>query len=202
MLPPSPAKSARPSGWRRWLAILRITGRRRLITPMLRGQHDPAYYARATAIGFFMNFTPSVGAQIPLIVAIWSVTRLLLPRWEFHIGVASAWTLLTSLPTVPPMYYTFIVTGRLMLGNWDETNDFDRFVQTLQGMHGGENWLESLWLQLVQLWELFGLPLFIGSLPWGIGTGWIGYVWTIRLIQRHRAKRQAAQQPSPSDNRS
>ncbi|MBF0272001.1 MAG: DUF2062 domain-containing protein [Magnetococcales bacterium] len=185
----------RPTGWRRWLTILRVNARRNLITPILRGTQDPAYFARASAVGFFLNFTPSVGAQIPLAVAMWSVTRFLFPRWDFHLGVACAWTLLTSVPTVPPMYYTFIVTGRLMLGRWNETNGFDLFSNALNGMQTTANWWDSLWLELTQLWDLFGLPLFVGSLPWGIGTAWISYFWTLRLIQKHRQKRLAASHP-------
>ncbi|MBF0627426.1 MAG: DUF2062 domain-containing protein [Magnetococcales bacterium] len=191
---PPPTRAERPTGWRRWLAILKISTRRRLISPMLRGQHDPAYYARASAVGFFINFTPTVGFQIPLVIAMWSIARIS-SRWEFHLGVASAWTLLTSIPTIPPMYYLFIVTGRLLLGRWDEGNDFGMVRDALHGMNAAADWWESLWLQAVQLWELFGLPLFVGSLPWGIGTGWIAYLWTLRLIRRHRQKKWRA---SPS----
>ncbi|MBF0214251.1 MAG: DUF2062 domain-containing protein [Magnetococcales bacterium] len=189
---PPPASRNRPDrtqGWRRWLTIVRLTARRRLISPMLRGHHEPDYYARGSAVGLFLTFTPTVGAQIPLALAIWSVTRLLWPRWDFHIGVASAWTLLTSVPTIPPVYYIFILTGRILLGRWEELNDFTLFSDALHGMQTGSGWWESLWLELLQMWDLFGLPLFVGSLPWGIGTGWIGYLWTLRLIHRHRQKR-------------
>ncbi|MEO5346991.1 MAG: DUF2062 domain-containing protein [Magnetococcus sp. YQC-9] len=199
----TPGRIDKPTGWRRWWAILRVTVRRQLITPILRGNLDAAYYARASAVGFFFNFTPSVGGQIPLIVALWSLTRLLAPRWDFHLGIACAWTLLTSLPTVPPMYYTFFLTGCLLLGRPEGLNGFQFFVDALNGMQSGGDWLESLWLDLVQLWDLFGLPLFIGSLPWGFGTGWIAYIWTLRLIERHRARRltaSGAATPTPPEN--
>ncbi|MBF0262943.1 MAG: DUF2062 domain-containing protein [Magnetococcales bacterium] len=185
----------KPTGWRRRWAILRVTARRQLITPMLRGNHDPAFYARASAVGFFFNFTPSVGAQIPMVVALWTVARFLMPRWDFHLGVACAWTLLTSVPTVPPMYYGFYLTGQLMLGRWEKPAGFEFFTNALHDMHTGSDWLESLWMELTQLWELFGLPLFIGSLPWGFGTGWLAYIWTVRMINRHRARRLAAAIP-------
>ncbi|MBF0417523.1 MAG: DUF2062 domain-containing protein, partial [Magnetococcales bacterium] len=174
----------KPTGWRRGWAILRVTTRRQLITPILRGNLDPGFYARASAVGFFFNFTPSVGAQIPLVVALWSITRMLVPRWNFHLGVACAWTLLTSVPTAPPMYYTFYLTGQLMLGRWESPAGFAFFTNALHGMQAGTDWLDSLWLELTQLWDLFGLPLFIGSLPWGFGTGWLAYIWTVRLITR------------------
>lgn len=181
-------RNNRLTGWRRQFAILKVMSRKLLITPMLRGRQDPAYYARASAIGFFLNFTPSVGFQIPLVVTLWTLTRTWSPRWDFHLGLASAWTLLTSLPTVPPMYYTFIVTGRLMLGRWEEMDSFARFAETLQGLPTATSWWASLWSGLVQLWDLFGLPLFLGSLPWGLGMAWISYLWTLRLIHRHRLK--------------
>ena len=46
---------------------------RRLVVPLIRGQHAPEYTARGTMIGLGFAFTPLVGAQMPIVAAIWFI---------------------------------------------------------------------------------------------------------------------------------
>ena len=53
----------------------------------------------------------------------------------------------------------------------------------------GAGWIETFWLKPYNLFANFGVPMFVGSLPWALLGGWLGYVWTLRLIQRLPARR-------------
>ncbi len=104
--------------------------------------------------------------------------------------MALAWTLLTNVFTAPPFYYLFLVTGRLLLGRWDRIRDYGTFSERLSTSLGVEStWLETLWIYSYNLFARFGVPMFVGSLPWAVLGGWLGYVWTLGLIRRTRARR-------------
>ncbi len=169
----------------RWLVL---QARRRLIRPILLGRHTPEYTARGTAVGLFVSLTPSVGFQIPLVLALWIVIKAGFRRWDFNPVVASAWTLLSNVATLPPLYYLFFITGRLMMGRDAQPPGFDLFRERLESAtHNGQDWLEVLWLQVLGLAETFGWPMLIGSLPWAIAGAWLGYHATMRFLRRRNA---------------
>ncbi len=164
----------------------------RLIRPLLHDRRPPEYTARGVAVGLFVAFTPTVGVQIPIVFALWAMIRTLKREWRFNPIVASAWTLLTNFVTVPPLYYVFVQTGRVMLGRWEKLRGYDAFRGRLeQSDEPDESWLEGLWGQAAELFDTFGLPLIVGSLPWAIAISAASYWWTLRLVRRHRAIRLA-----------
>lgn len=180
--------------------------RYRLLVPVLRSRHPPEYTARGVALGLAVALTPTIGVQMPVVFLMWIAVRRLRPDWDFNLLVALAWTWLTNVATMPPIYYVFLVTGRIMLGRWEKIRDFKTFSGRLSGTLDVEaNWLETLWVYTYNLFEQFGVPMFVGSLPWAVLGGWLGYRWTLRLIWRVRKRRErrrsalAESQQEPGD---
>lgn len=141
-------------------------------------------------VGLGVALTPTVGIQMPVVFLVWLFVRRFRRAWDFNLVVALAWTLLTNVFTAPPFYYLFLVTGRLMLGRWDRIRDYETFSERLSNSLDVEaGWLETLWVYSYNLFEKFGAPMFLGSLPWAVLCGWLGYLWTLRLIRRVRERR-------------
>ncbi|MBF0154566.1 MAG: DUF2062 domain-containing protein [Magnetococcales bacterium] len=172
----------------------RIQWWKRIMRPMVRSPHPPEYQARASFWGLVVNFTPSIGFQLPMVAAIWAISRTLRKEWDFNFPLAFAWTWITNPATAAPLYYLFLVTGRFMLGEWDNPNmDFEAF-RNLFGEVFREGGAETSWWQVMldqmtQLWHHFGFPMVVGSLPWALFGGWVGYVWTLRFLKAYHARR-------------
>lgn len=164
----------------------------RLIMPTLRSPHAPEFTARGVSLGVGLAFTPLIGIQMPLVVLLWILVRRFAPRWDFHLLIALAWTWVTNVATLVPVYYVFYVTGRVMLWRWDALPGFSTFATQMRAMTQIEaSWLEAFWITLVRMFETWGEPMFIGSLPYAIGLGWLSYRWSLRLIRRLRARRDS-----------
>ncbi len=170
-------------GWR-WLAV---QARYRLIRPMIRSRHPSEYTARGTAVGLFVALTPTVGVQIPMVLGVWVLTKRWIRAWDFNPAVACAWTLISNVVTVPPLYYLFTVTGRIFLGRWEKLRGFETFSQKLEGTaQTGPQGLATLWTQLVGLMETFGWPMLVGSIPWAVAGAGVGYHLTRRFLRQRQ----------------
>lgn len=168
--------------WRRQFYV-------RIIVPVKYSSENDAYFARGSSIGLFIALTPTVGVQIPILFFLWAVIRKLVPKWDFSIIIASVWTLITNVITVPFFYYLFLQTGRILLGRWDRLRTFDAFKEkTIEVTTGQQGWLESVVNITQNLFGNFGLPLIIGSLPWAIASALFGYYVTIRFVKSLRSK--------------
>jgi uncharacterized protein (DUF2062 family) len=170
--------------------------RMRLIHPLLHAQHTPEHVARSVMFGLMVALTPTVGIQMPMVLLIWLAVKRYRPEWEFSPVVAMAWTWVTNVATAPPIYYLYIVTGRTIMGRWDRIRDYDTFASRLtESLDESPNWIESVWVYAVNLVNNFGLPLFVGSVPWVIIGSWLGYRWSRIFIigvrqarERHRLR--------------
>lgn len=175
-----------------WTNLGRLT-RLRLIIPLKRGQMPPEYVARGVAVGLAVAFTPTVGIQLIAVLGLWGLSRWLPDRFHFHIVPAFAWVWVTNIFTIGPIYYTFLFTGQAMLGRFDELGSIglEAFSQRLTEVVSTDTgFLQGLWEGTVALFDIWGLPLFLGSLPWAIGLAWLGYAWSLRFVVRFREKRQ------------
>lgn len=162
----------------------------RLVAPIVRGSHSPEYSARGVLFGMLVALTPTVGVQMPIVLLLWLGVRALRPQWDFNLLVGMAWTWVTNVVTVPPIYYTFYLTGRVMLGHGGPAQGYDSFSAMLeQTLSTNATWLETLWVYTVGLFERFGVPMFVGSLPWAVIGSWICYRWSLRFVKRVRAAR-------------
>ncbi|MEM7404143.1 MAG: DUF2062 domain-containing protein [Pseudomonadota bacterium] len=175
-----------------WQSRLRQIYLRRLIVPLFRGKHAAEYTARGAMFGLAIAFTPLVGVQMPIVLAVWVVVRAMAPRYDFSLVVGLAYTWVSNVFTVPPIYYTFLVTGQLMLGRFDEVGSLSAFVTALDSAAGeADSWLASLWAGTVALFEAFGVPMFVGCVPWMFVMGWVGYKFSLAVITKVRARRAA-----------
>jgi len=182
------AKEGPLNGLRRLLRL-------RLVIPVLRAKHPPHYTARGVAVGLVIAMTPTVGIQMAIVFALWLLVRWLRPAWDFNVVVAMAWTWVTNVFTVAPFYYLFLVTGKLMLGQVGETKSYADFAARLNELLATEvSWLDSLWVYAAEIFTLWGLPMFIGSIPWAIVAGWLGYRWSDSLARAVHARRDKRRQ--------
>lgn len=160
----------------------------RLIKPILRALHSPEYTARGVGVGLFVGFTPTFGIHIPIVFAMWAVAKIVKGNLTFNPILALAWTMFANIFTIAPLYYLFVQTGRFMLGRWEHIQNYESYFTRLEKIpYTDIGWIEDMWIQAVGLLSEFGVPLFIGSLPWAIGFGLFGYFWSLRFARRHRA---------------
>ena len=188
------ARGTSRSWWRRLVRGLR----HRLIVPILRERKPSEYTARGVLIGLVVAMTPTVGVQIPMVLLIWSLIHNVYKRWDFNPLIAIAWTFISNIATLPFLYYLFVVTGRVMLGRFQNLRGFDTFRERLgQNLPQDTGWLDSLWYDIIVLFDNFGLPLFLGSVPWALLSGWLGYYWSLRIVNNYRT-RHPRKHPGPS----
>ncbi len=172
--------------WQRFRRLLRL----RLVIPVLRSPAAADYTARGVFVGLLVAMTPTVGIQMMIVVGIWAMVRLLRPVWDFNVVIAMLWTWFTNIFTLPPIYYLFLLTGEGMLGRWGEAGGYAMFVDRLvQLLRTDATFLESLWIYAAGIFEAWGVPMLLGSVPWSIASAFLGYWWSLRLIKRFRQRR-------------
>jgi len=78
-----------------------------------------------------------------------------------------------------------------MLGRWDQSLGFKEFSIKLEELFliGGGS-VTAVWDITLTMIDLWGLPLFLGCIPWAVLTGWIGYSWTLKLQIRRQSNRR------------
>ena len=156
-------------------------------------QQPPEFAARGAAIGMFAAFTPTIGIQIPIIIGFWMAIRR---YWNFSLAISIACTFITNFATAFPIYYVFLVTGRIMQGAWDDLNGYDAFADRLSRMlpEDAGTW-ELIWVSLNNIMSTYGIAMVLGSLPWAISIGALTYFVVLRYgrmrRQRVRASRDA-----------
>lgn len=179
------AAGTKPTAWQR---LLRIT-RYRLVIPLMRSRQSPEHNARGTMIGLFWAFTPSVGIQMPLVLLTWIVARRVF-RWDFNLVLGLAWTWVTNAFTALPCYYLFYLTGQILFGHWSRLSGFDGFAAQ---WHAAFVPGESIHDQVLSLGQMllmdWGITMLVGSLPWGILFGAIGYRYSLRFTRAYRRAR-------------
>lgn len=175
----------------RVLVGLRRIARYRLVIPIKRDRNPPDYVARGVAVGMVVALTPTVGIQMPMVALIWLVLRTISRQFDFSVITAMAWTWVTNVFTVGPVYYIFFVSGQLMLGQHMDVRGYSTFVAMLsQSMITEASFLESLWIYTAGLLRTFGVPMFIGSIPWAIVGGWVTYRLALRYSTAQQARRR------------
>ncbi|TDQ83181.1 hypothetical protein A8950_1466 [Dongia mobilis] len=171
--------------WQRLSRLLRF----RLAIPMLRSRHSPEHAARGTMVGLVWAMTPSVGIQMPLVFVTWIIGRRLF-NWDFSLLLGLAWTWVTNAFTLVPTYYLFYLTGQVMLGHWGDLSGYERFAATWGEAFSPDL---TLWQQVVIMGRVllldWGVAMWLGSIPWAIVSGWLGYRYSLKFVRAHRHAR-------------
>jgi uncharacterized protein (DUF2062 family) len=162
----------------------------RLVIPIARGRHDGVPTARGTAIGLAFGLTPTVGVQMPLIFLFWALAKWFVPKWKFSLIIAFAWTWPTNILTAPAYYYLCLITGRLLMGE-TAALEFEAFEAQVEGLLAQDaGLLESLWIYTVEIFRTWGIPLFLGSVPYAVAGTWAGYVLTLKFVAKLRTQQR------------
>jgi len=154
-------------------------------------QRPPAYLGRTFAVGFCAGMFVIYG-QVLLCFLVW----LVLDRWlklRFNLAIASLLTLISiSNPiTMPFVMYLYYVTGQIMTGeSIVSLPNFLAHARTFMANVDAGN----LWDRIMQVVTNIGGTMMLGSLPWHVGAGFIGYGigirvhWRLRKIAEERRK--------------
>jgi uncharacterized protein (DUF2062 family) len=177
--------------------------RLKLLIPLRRSPHEPEYSARGVAVGMFWALTPLVGIQMYLCLMTWAFAKPV-RNFRFSLVIACAWTWVTNVFTMLPIYYVFYATGQVMRGEWDNITGYETF---LNSWHAAFTDGAGLWRATLDLLELLalevGLSMGIGCLPYAVIGGWLSYKLSLKYIRRRRRRnlekriKEHAARPAP-----
>lgn len=171
----------------------------RLIVPIQRSRKSPEYRARGVAVGLFWAMTPLVGIQMWLCLMTWLPFRFF-KQTDFSLIIACAWTWVTNVFTMFPIYYVFYVTGQMMLLRWHDLTGYQAFVDMWDKVLADDiSFWQSMTEMVVLIAQQQGLAMMVGAVPWAIGSAILGYFWSLRFINMREARR-TRNAPDNGDN--
>ena len=146
--------------------------KRFFIYRVLHVDDTPHRIALGVAIGMFVTWTPTIGFQMMLVVALsW------LLRANKAVGVPFVW--ISNPFTLVPVYYPNYLLGCWLLGEEYQSPDF------LAAAAAGDNWFERLGAWWEATWKVFA-PLWLGSLLVGLIVGVLSYFATRYAVVKYR----------------
>ena len=169
-----------------WQNFKRVC-RYRLVIPLLRSPHPPEYKARGVAVGTAWAMTPLVGIQMYLVFMTWLFAKKVF-KWNFSLALGLAYTWITNVITMIPIYYGFYVTGQVMMG------------RSIAAYSNLKNTLENAFLADYTFWEKWGaffkmlvndwgVAMAVGCLPWALVFGPLSYYLVLKFERARLAKR-------------
>ena len=163
----------------------------RLVVPLKRSVQDPVILARGVLVGMMWAMTPLVGIQMTTVLITWMIAKKL--NWSFSLPIAIAFTWVTNVFTMVPVYYVFYVTGKLMMGDWHNITGWESVKNIVETTFFGDYTMwESIVLFSKMLLKDWGLAMALGCIPWSIGLGWISYRWSLKFLRLWQEKRSKA----------
>ncbi len=179
-----------------WFQNIGRLCKKRLLIPIIRSPHPPEYTARGVAIGTMWAMTPLVGIQMWLVSMTWIFYKKVL-KTSFSLPLGLAFTWISNVFTLVPIYYVFYVTGQMMMGHWDSISGYSHLKSIIHQTFMSD-------LSFVDEWALFfklllqdwGLAMIIGCTPWMIVGYWLGSHLTLQLLKDYhilREKRRLSQ---------
>ncbi len=163
----------------------------RLVVPLKRSAQDPLVLARGVLVGMMWAMTPLVGIQMTTVLITWMIAKKV--KWSFSLPIAIAFTWVTNVFTMVPVYYVFYVTGKLMMGDWSNITGWESVKNIVETTFFGDYTLwESIVLFSKMLLKDWGLAMALGCIPWSIGLGWLSYRWSLKFLRLWQEKRSNA----------
>ena len=171
-----------------WQRMKRLS-RLKLLIPLRRSPHSAEYSARGVAVGMFWALTPLVGIQMYLCLMTWFAAKIFKDQ-EFSLVISFAWTWVTNVFTMLPIYYVFYATGQIMMGQWDNISGYETFLHSWHAAFTADNGFLHAVLQLLgMLARELGISMLIGCLPYAILGTWLSYSLSLKYIRRRRRKK-------------
>jgi len=185
--PMGPPMAAGPRNKRR-SALGRLI-RYRLHIPMLRSAHPPEHTARGVMMGLIWAFVPLFGIQMGGVLVTWMIASRFV-GWQFALIPAIAFTWVTNILTIVPVYYVYYITGQVMLGHWSDIAGYEAFAALFaSSAPAGAGFFEAVWAWIETLLTYWGLPIVLGSIPWTIAIAAAGYKSSLNLVRAYRRRR-------------
>lgn len=170
-----------------WENLKRIC-RHRLVIPLIRSPHPPEYKARGVAVGTAWAMTPLVGIQMYLVFMTW-ITLKKVFKCSFSLPLGLAYTWITNVVTMIPIYYAFYVTGQWMLNR--PIQGYDDLKQTMESAFFADYTFWEKWgaffKMLVHDW---GIAMGVGCLPWALVGGVASYYMVLKFEKARLARRE------------
>ena len=160
----------------------------KLLIPLRRSPHSSEYDARGVAVGMFWALTPLVGIQMYSCFMTWLILK---PAKSLHFSlvISCAWTWVTNVFTMLPIYYVFYATGQIILGRWDNITGYETFLGSWDQAFVDD---AGIWQASIDLLGLLaqeiGISMALGCLPFAIFGAWISYTLSLKYIRRRRRK--------------
>lgn len=174
-----------------WIQNIGRLLKKKLIIPLWRSPHPPEYKALGVAIGLGWAMTPLVGVQMYLVWMTWLIMKKVFNK-PFSLALGLAWTWVTNVFTMVPIYYVFYLTGRLMMGK-GLTEDHSVKQQIAAIFLGPQSFIQKWGDFFRALMKEWGLTMMMGCIPFVIAALLLGYYVTLRyesLREHHRQLRQ------------
>jgi hypothetical protein len=163
--------------------------RLKLLIPLRRSPHAPEYSARGVAVGMFWALTPLVGIQMYLCLMTWLIAK---PsrNLRFSLVIACAWTWVTNVFTMFPIYYIFYATGQVMRGDWNNITGYETFLHSWhEAFAPGSGFWHAMIELLGMLAKELGLSMALGCLPYAFIGAWASYNLSLKYVRRRRRKK-------------
>lgn len=180
---------------------MKRVARYRLHIPMIRNRQPVQIVARGVMVGMICAMTPFFGLHMALVLGIWIVARRFF-KWDFSLVNGLAWTWITNVFTVLPAFYLFYVTGQVLMGQYSDPLGYDMFKSVFQmAEQKAASDPGTAGYHIGNLWQTFGLPLFLGSAVWATISGWLAYRLSTAFVLRyreHRARKMAKARKRPA----
>tara|TARA_Y100001970_G_C14245261_1_gene867688 strand:- start:1713 stop:2282 length:570 start_codon:yes stop_codon:yes gene_type:complete len=156
----------------------------KFINPILHSTDPVSEVSLGVAVGVFFGLTPTVGIQMYLVAAIWTIYRYIFKKhFNLPVGVAMVW--ISNPLTMIPLYYLFLMTGYWLLETENVlsymifTENINRISQTEGTLNMIANGSQFLLIDL-------GWPMIVGSIIFAVPGFIISYFLTYRIVSSHR----------------
>lgn len=175
--------------------------RQKLIMPLLRSKHPPQYKALGVAIGIAWAMTPLIGIQMWLCFVTWIIMKNFFKK-SFSLPLACAWTWITNIFTMFPVYYIFYATGQILRGHFHNISGYSTLSSIINETFTRDYTFWEKWgIFFKLLLKDWGISMALGCIPWAIIGGFAGYYLTLRF-EDNRQKRLAQKHKQGQSNAS
>ncbi len=164
----------------------------KLVVPVARLSLPPEVKALGVAVGLFWAMTPLVGIQMWIVFMTWVFFKKVL-HIDFSLVLGIAYTWVTNVFTMIPVYYIFYVTGQILRGNISDINGYGKLSSIFKEAFMGDLGFVEKWGLLFKiLLKDWGVSMVVGCLPWAVVFSIVGYKVTMKF-EKYRIERRNKQ---------